>query len=56
MFSQRNLQAEENLYTKTVVRVIPSGTAVTALPNTAKRFSRMPGMFSSWEVQILYPT
>jgi hypothetical protein len=39
MFSQRNLQADENLYTKTVVRVIRSGTAVTALPNTAKRFS-----------------
>ncbi len=42
MFSQRNLQGEENLYTKTVVRVIRSGTAVAALPNTAKRFSPNP--------------
>jgi hypothetical protein len=39
MFSQRNLQGEENLHSGTEARVIRLGSKVAALPNTAKRFS-----------------
>jgi hypothetical protein len=54
MLSQESASGKNGKYEGLIGTTL--GHSLLELPSTAKRFSRVPGMFNSLEVQVLYPT